>query len=106
MEIEIVHSFKTIEDDWCRLYDMTDEVSPFLHPSAFRIAYKYFYPYYIANRCRPIFAVVRENSIKRAIVPLTHCGGGITCFSGKQTGSMNAEYCMILHPYSLSVFVC
>lgn len=64
------NSFRKISDDWARLYAVTPEVSPFLHPAAMDIAIRYFYPYYFAWRCRPVFAVYQEDEKSTTIVPL------------------------------------
>lgn len=70
MEVSIVSSFSKIKKDWSRLFGITENVSPFLSPSAFEIAFKYYYPYYIRFWCRPVFIVFKECYIVRAIAPL------------------------------------
>lgn len=70
MQLKIERSLSNISDDWLRLYDITPEVSPFLNLDAMRIAVKYFYPYYIIRKCRPLFCVFYENNVVRAIVPM------------------------------------
>lgn len=70
MNLYVKHSFRALRPEWERLYAMMDDCSPFLNPSAFEIAYKYFYPYYIARRCRPVFAMMQQDGVVRAILPL------------------------------------
>lgn len=70
MQLRIERSFSKIGDDWARLYGLTPEVSPFLHPDAMKIAVKYFYPYYLIRKCRPIFCVFYESDSVRAIAPM------------------------------------
>ena len=69
-------SFSAILEDWTRLYDITPEVSPFLHPDAMKIAVKYFYPYYFTRKARPRFIVFKEDSIIRAIIPFLEYSSG------------------------------
>lgn len=75
MKLAIKHRFSSIKSDWERLYRLTPEVSPFLHPDAFSIAYRYFYPYYLIWRTVPIFVVFSDEFKVRAIVPLLKSKG-------------------------------
>lgn len=68
--LAFTNSFKGIRKDWENLYTVTPEVSPFLHPDAMKIAVRYFYPYYLAWKCRPIFAIYTEDDKPKAIIPL------------------------------------
>ena len=83
MQLEIYSTmrYSRIRDDWARLYDLTPEVSPFLHPDAMHIAYRYFYPYYISRKTLPCFMVFKENGVARAIIPfLKHRSGRLQLF--------------------------
>lgn len=75
MKLVIMHRFSAVKADWERLYQLTPEVSPFLHPGAFSIAYRYFYPYYLIWRTIPTFAVFADDVKVRAIVPLLKSKG-------------------------------
>ncbi|MCM1140863.1 MAG: GNAT family N-acetyltransferase [Muribaculum sp.] len=86
MNLSITHSFSSIETDWKNLYSQTPEVSPFLHPEAFKIAYKYFYPYYLINRHRPILCTVKEGNNIVAIIPLLKGRDGIYRLLGAFNG--------------------
>lgn len=70
MEVIFTHSFRKIKAAWGKLYKETPEVSPFLNPEAFAIAYRYFYPYYIANLHLPMFCVFSDAEEVVAIIPL------------------------------------
>lgn len=70
MKFQIVYSFKKIYLDWKRLYNLESDPSPFFNPGTFKIAYKYFYPYYIQKKCRPCFGVIWKNNEIKAIIPL------------------------------------
>ena len=70
MKLLIKHRFSSVKNDWDRLYHVTPNVSPFLSSSAFSIAYRYFYPYYLLWHALPIFAVFTVNNLVRGIVPL------------------------------------
>lgn len=80
MKLSIKRRFSSVEKDWERLYKLTPEVSPFLHPEAFAIAYRYFYPYYLKWRALPIFAVFAYDAGIRAIVPLIKSRGKYRLF--------------------------
>lgn len=80
MRLAIKHRFSSIKADWERLYLLTPEVSPFLHPGAFAVAYRYFYPYYLVWRTLPTFAVFADNDKVRAIVPLLKSNGKFRLF--------------------------
>jgi len=69
-----LRSLRNVKEEWKSLYDLTPEVSPFLEFDAFAIAWKYFYPYYIAGRCRPKVAQFIEEGHTVALVPLTARG--------------------------------
>lgn len=86
MICEINHSFKNIRKDWARLYADMVNPSPFLHPSAFAIAHKYFYPYYLAHLMRPCFAVLREQDRVVGIVPMVKYLGGKYQLFGNSNG--------------------
>jgi hypothetical protein len=75
MKLVIKHRFSSVKADWERLYKLTPEVSPFMHPGAFAIAYRYFYPYYLIWRTIPTFAVFTDDVKVRAIVPLLKSKG-------------------------------
>lgn len=85
MRLTFTKSFSKIESDWARLYGLSDDNSPFLEPSAFRIAYKYFFPYYLKNKSYPLFAVLTDNGDIRAIIPLIKSKKGLQLF-GDENG--------------------
>lgn len=70
MKLYTTRSFKRIKKDWEVLYKDTPDVSPFLNPETFGIAYRYFFPYYISNRNIPVFVVFKNNDETVAIVPI------------------------------------
>lgn len=80
MKITITHRFSPIKADWERLFLLTPEVSPFLHPEAFEISYRYFYPYYLKWFTLPLFAVFSDGYKTRAIVPLLKIKGKFRLF--------------------------
>lgn len=80
MKLAIKHRFSSVKADWEKLYRLTPEVSPFLHPGAFAIAYRYFYPYYLIWRTVPTFAVFTDDAKVRAIVPLLKTKGKYCLF--------------------------
>ena len=69
MEIKFT-TYHKVQREWELLYSATKEVSPFLHPGAFPIAWHYFYPYYIKDLSRPSVAQFIENGRTVALVPL------------------------------------
>lgn len=77
MQLLTSHNFKSIKDIWSRLYALTPEVSPFLAPEAFEIAYRYFYPYYIIERHFPTLCIFKEDDRVVAIAPLLRCRDGV-----------------------------
>lgn len=70
MEFNIIQSLDQIANSWNELYHITPEISPFLNSSAFKIAKKYFYPYYIRQRKRPAFIVFSDQGVIQAIIPV------------------------------------
>lgn len=80
MKLSITHRFSSVKSDWERLYRLTPEVSPFLHPEAFAIAYRYFYPYYLKWHTLPVFVVCHDEVKARAIVPLLKISGKYRLF--------------------------
>lgn len=76
LSLKTTRSFKHILKDWERLYRITPEVSPFLHPDAISICIRYFYPYYIVNRCLPLFLLFYESDSIRAIAPMLKYSNG------------------------------
>lgn len=87
MKLHKTHSFKKIKAYWEELYSQTPNVSPFLNPKAFEIAYKYFYPYYIKNRHLPILCVfVDSGNTPEAIVPILKGRDGVYRLLGAFNG--------------------
>ena len=86
LEIETTKSYNHICNDWARLYSLTPQVSPFLHPEAMRIAYRYFYPYYLTRKALPHFMVFKENEIVRAIIPFMKHRSGLLQLFGDANG--------------------
>lgn len=76
LSLKTTRSFKSIAEDWERLYVITPEVSPFLARDAMRICIKYFYPYYIIKRCIPIFLLFSERDTIKAIAPMLRYSNG------------------------------
>lgn len=76
LSISTARSFKRISAEWGRLYKITPEVSPFLNPAAMSLCVRYFYPYYLAKRCRPLFLLFQESDSVRAIAPMLRYSNG------------------------------
>lgn len=74
LKLTLVRKFSSIRKEWSRLYSLTPQVSPFLHPVAFDISVKYFFPYYLRYSTYPLFAVVSRGGEIIAIVPLLKSG--------------------------------
>ena len=75
-QIKTTRSFSAVREDWARLYDLTPEVSPFLHPETMRIAVRYFYPYYLSAKARPCFMLFNHDGVTRAIIPFLEYRSG------------------------------
>lgn len=86
LSLKTTSSFKSISKEWERLYKITPDVSPFLNPDAMSICVKYFYPYYIVNRCIPLFLLFYEHGSIKAIAPMLKYSNGKTELFGFANG--------------------
>ena len=91
--VQIIKSIAGLEEDWKKLYDSMPEVSPFLEYHAISICKRYFYPYYISNRCAFRLAVIKnENAEIVALIPLLEYKGGRAQLFGFPNGFNESSF--------------